>query len=61
MVGFITILLVVAVIILDKPIQPVPPTVTLAWNVDPDIEDIVVVPTGPVTPYPIHSTVVPEG
>ena len=49
-VGIITILLVVTVTILDNPIQPVPPAVTFAWKVDPEFVDIVVVPTGPVTP-----------
>jgi hypothetical protein len=52
---------VVTVIVFDNPIQPVPPTVTCAWKVDPELEEIVVVATGPVIPYPNHSTVVPAG
>ena len=43
-------LLVVTVIEFENPTQPVPPIVILAWKVDPAIEDIVVVATGPVTP-----------
>ena len=61
MVEFKTILLVVTFVILDNPKQPVPPTVILAWKVDPKIEDAVVVPIGPLMPYPNHSTVVPAG
>ena len=50
MIGFITILLVVTIAVLDNPTQPEPPVVILAWKVEPAIEETVVVPIGPLMP-----------
>ena len=54
MVGVITTLLVVTVAMLDNPTHPELPDVILAWKVEPKIEEIVVVATGPLMPYPNH-------